>query len=163
MERPASERVTLREVIDADLEIFFEQQLDPEANEMAGFPARGRDEHMAHWKKNRGGADKVHRTILFEGDVAGNIVSWVQDDRREIGYWIGTPYWGRGIATAALTQFVELVTERPLFAHVVQHNVGSIRVLEKCGFVESMEQQPNPDEGDDDLEIVMELPESRKI
>ena len=48
-------RVILREVIDADLEIFFEQQLDSEATEMAAFPARDRDAHMAHWNKNPGG------------------------------------------------------------------------------------------------------------
>jgi RimJ/RimL family protein N-acetyltransferase len=41
---------------------------------------------------------------------------------------------GAGVATAALAAFLMIVEERPLFAHVAEHNVGSIRVLEKCGF-----------------------------
>ena len=52
------------------------------------------------------------------------------------GRLLGRPrFWGRGIATAALT---ELVAElgRPLHAWVARSNLGSIRVLEKCGFVE---------------------------
>ena len=106
--------------------------------------------------RTRGGDGKVLRTILYGEDVAGNIVSWIQDDRREIGYWIGKPYWGKGIATAAVAQFVELLTERPIFAHVAEHNAASIRVLEKCGFVRSMK-QPDPEDVDDVLEIVMEL------
>jgi RimJ/RimL family protein N-acetyltransferase len=149
-------RVILREVIDADLEIFFEQQLDSDAAEMAAFPARDRDAHMAHWNKIRGDEGKVVKTILYGENVAGNIGSWIQDDRREIGYWIGKPYWGKGVATAAVAQLVKLLTERPIFAHVAEHNAASIRVLEKCGFVRSIE-QPDPEEVDDVLEIVMEL------
>src|SRR5918999_1935703 len=41
---------------------------------------------------------------------------------------------GQGIATAALAAFLEELDTRPLYAHVATHNVGSIRVLEKCGF-----------------------------
>lgn len=156
MRNPEEGRVILREVIDSDLNIFFQQQLDSDATEMAAFPARDRDAHMAHWDKIRGDEGNVLRTILFGEDVAGNIGSWVQDDRREIGYWIGKPYWGKGVATAAVAQFLELLSERPIFAHVAGHNVGSIRVLEKCGFVRSMK-QPDPEDVDDVLEIVMEL------
>jgi RimJ/RimL family protein N-acetyltransferase len=42
---------------------------------------------------------------------------------------------GRGIATAALRQFVTDVDDRPLYAHAAKHNTGSVRVLEKCGFI----------------------------
>lgn len=53
---------------------------------------------------------------------------------REVGYWIGSAYWGNGIATAALAAFLQQVQMRPLYAHVAKHNRGSLRVLEKCGF-----------------------------
>ena len=43
-------------------------------------------------------------------------------------------YWGKGIVTKALTEFLTNITERPLYAHVAKHNIASIRVLEKCGF-----------------------------
>jgi len=52
--------VSIRDVIESDLPIFFEQQRQPEANRMAAFPARA----------------------------------------REVGYWIGMDYWGKGIASA---------------------------------------------------------------
>ena len=56
----------------------------------------------------------------------------------EIGYWIGEPFWGLGIATMALKlaseyAFDTLGLER-LFAGVFEGNVASMRVLEKCGF-----------------------------
>lgn len=66
--------------------------------------------------------------------VAGNIGSWVQDGKREVGYWLGQAFWGRGIATATLAAFLHLVTERPLYAWVAAHNSASLRVLKKCGF-----------------------------
>ncbi|MGH2788414.1 MAG: GNAT family N-acetyltransferase [Actinomycetota bacterium] len=130
----ASSGVSLRDVTESDLQIFFEQQLDPDATRMAAFPARDNDAHMAHWHKILADQTVVTKTILFDGGIAGNIVSWEQDDRREVGYWIGKSHWGKGIATAALSEFLEYERTRPLYAYVVKHNVGSIRVLEKCGF-----------------------------
>ncbi|MGV3486970.1 MAG: GNAT family N-acetyltransferase, partial [Tuberibacillus sp.] len=43
-------------------------------------------------------------------------------------------HWGKGIATDALKQFLSLVTIRPLYARAATDNIGSCRVLEKCGF-----------------------------
>ena len=63
--------------------------------------------------------------------------------REMIGYWIGRDFWGRGIATAALAAFIAQVKERPLHAFVATHNVGSIRVLEKCEFKPSPEHDPS--------------------
>jgi RimJ/RimL family protein N-acetyltransferase len=78
----------------------------------------------------------VHvRTVELEGAVAGNVVSWVHDEERDVGYWIGREHWGKGVASAALASFLVLLDERPLFAHVAEYNARSIRVLEKCGFV----------------------------
>jgi RimJ/RimL family protein N-acetyltransferase len=52
----------------------------------------------------------------------------------EVTYWIGKEYWGRGLATQALTHFLSLVTIRPLYAAAAKDNIGSLRVLQKCGF-----------------------------
>ncbi|MFN8597171.1 MAG: GNAT family protein [Anaerolineae bacterium] len=138
--------IFLRDVIASDLPIFFEQQLDPVANDMAGFPARDREAFMAHWAKNLPNASNIHKTILHGDQVAGNIVSWEHDGEREVGYWLGREFWGKGIATQALAAFLEIVTARPLYAHVVKYNVASIRVLEKCGFVF---------EGENDEEVIL--------
>ena len=74
------------------------------------------------------------RAIVHEGDVAGNVVSFERDGKREVGYWLGGEFWGKEIATRALAEFLREVTQRPLYATVATSNVGSIRVLEKCGF-----------------------------
>jgi RimJ/RimL family protein N-acetyltransferase len=134
MDTLAPGTVLLRDVIDDDLPIFFEQQLDPVATQMAAFPARERSAFMAHWVKIL--ADPANKTqaILFDGQVAGNIASFEMSGEREVGYWLGRQYWGKGIATAALAAFLAHEQVRPLYAHVAKHNRGSLRVLEKCGF-----------------------------
>ena len=125
----------LREVREDDLDTLFEQQREPEAVEMARLPgarARGVRRSLAEDPRRR---TLVVRAIEVDGEVAGNIGSWEQDGRQLVGYWLGREFWGRGLATAALAEFVEELSTRPLHAWVAASNVGSIRVLEKCGFV----------------------------
>jgi RimJ/RimL family protein N-acetyltransferase len=130
----------LRDVEEADLTYFFEHQLDPEATQMAGFPARDRESFMAHWNRILEDGSVVKKTVLCEGEVAGNIVSFVNSGEREVGYWIGREFWGSGVATRALAGFLRLETRRPLYAGVALHNAASIRVLQKCGFRISREE-----------------------
>ena len=101
---------------------------------MAAFPARDREPFMTHWQKIMADDTNLLRTVVFEKEIAGNIVSFVQAGRREVGYWLGRRYWGKGIATEALRQFLREIEPRPLFAHVARQNAASRRVLEKCGF-----------------------------
>lgn len=130
-----TEMVLLRPVAESDIPIFFEQQRDPESSTMAAFPPRERAAHAAHWAKIMADPSTLLRTILFGDSVVGHIVSWNNTDGREVGYWLGREFWGQGIATRALALFLEEEPTRPLVAHVAQHNIGSRRVLEKCGFV----------------------------
>ncbi|MCY4616182.1 MAG: GNAT family protein [Chloroflexi bacterium] len=57
----------------------------------------------------------------------------------EIGYWLGEPFWGRGIATAALIAVTEYAFAEHdlvrLHAGVFEWNPASARVLEKAGYV----------------------------
>ncbi len=135
--------VTLRPVVEEDLEPFFVHQADRGASAMAAFPSRSRPAHYAHWRRVLRDALNVSRTIVVDGVVAGNMGSWPDDQRRFIGYWLAREFWGRGVATAALGLFLAELSERPLYAHVVAHNTGSIRVLEKNGF-EPAAEQPGP-------------------
>jgi RimJ/RimL family protein N-acetyltransferase len=128
-------KVALRETEDSDRPILFEHQRDPIANEMAAFPPRDEEAFAEHWERVKVNETGIQRTILADENVVGHIVSWIDDGDRLIGYWLGREFWGRGIATEALRQFVGELTERPLSANVAEHNVASIRVLEKCGFV----------------------------
>lgn len=126
--------IHLRNVQESDLSIFFEQQRDPLANQMAAFPARDKDAFMTHWAKIMKDETIILQTILFKEQVAGNLVSFELSGQREVGYWLGREFWGKGIATRALLEFLKQVKERPLYAHVARHNIASLRVLEKCGF-----------------------------
>jgi RimJ/RimL family protein N-acetyltransferase len=126
--------ILLRDTTASDLPILFEQQLDPEATTMAAFPSRDKEAFNAHWAKVMANESNITRTIEVDSQVAGYLGSWEMEGEREVGYWLGREFWGKGIATEALSQFLGVVKTRPLFAHVVEHNVGSRRVLEKCGF-----------------------------
>src|SRR5262245_40575624 len=127
----------LRDVVESDLPIFYEQQLDPESTRMAAFPPREEwTASLAHWRtKILGDPACCKQTIVWNDRAAGNIGSWPPEERRMIGCRIGREYWGRGIATAALAEFLVHDLARPLHAFVAVRNVASIRVLEKCGFV----------------------------
>lgn len=127
--------VRLRPVEDADLPILLTHQDDPIAAAMAAFPTRAPDAFYAHWAEIRADPTVVARTIVVDGVVVGDIVSWLADGDREVGYWIARESWGRGYATEALRLLLDEITERPITGHVAIENVGSRRVLEHCGFV----------------------------
>lgn len=130
--------VTLRDVVDDDLPILFEQQLDADARYMAAFVPKGSTDRagfMAHWAKNRANAENVNQIIEYDGQVAGYIAKYILFGEPTIGYWLGKPFWGKGIATTAAAQFVAMLPDRPLYARVAQDNIASRRVLEKCGFI----------------------------
>jgi RimJ/RimL family protein N-acetyltransferase len=135
----ATSDVVLRDVTEADLPIFFEQQLDREAVLMAAFPSRVQESFIAHRQRVLADTSVDKQKILYNGQVAGNIVCYGSKDEREVGYWLGKAFWGKGIASKALAAFLQQVKTRPLYAHVAKHNVGSTRVLQKCGFVISGE------------------------
>lgn len=128
----------LREVMDDDLPIFFEYQLDKDANYMAAFTSKDptdREAFNVHWKKIRTAETVVIKTIIYEEKVVGSVLSYEDEGKPEISYWLGKGYWGKGIATRALAEFLEKVNKtRPIYARMAKDNNGSGRVLEKCGF-----------------------------
>lgn len=150
--------VSFRGVRDEDLPIFFEQQLDAEAQHMAAFPGRERGAFLAHWAKCRQNPESLLWTILADGQVAGHVGCWQDAGERLVGYWLGRDYWGRGIASAALARVLTEVRARPLRAYVARHNLASLRVLEKCGFrLVGEDAHPGAD-GAACEEFVMEMP-----
>jgi RimJ/RimL family protein N-acetyltransferase len=134
--------IALREVRGTDLPIFFQQQLDHLANFMAAFISKDpsdRDAFMNHWETILSDTKARVRTIISEEneEVLGHVASYVDSEfgKPEVTYWIGREYWGKGIATRALSEFLRREeTARPIYARVVSDNLGSVRVLEKCGF-----------------------------
>lgn len=133
-DRAAVESVGLREVATSDLPKLFEFQRDPESNRMAAVKPRSEEEFRKCWDAilaDRGG---LVRAITADGVLVGHISCFNMDGMDAVGYWIAREHWGRGIATRALSRFLELVPVRPLHARAARHNAASIRVLERCGF-----------------------------
>jgi RimJ/RimL family protein N-acetyltransferase len=129
--------VILREVTNSDLPHFFEHQKDPEANYMAAFTVKDpldESAFMAHWDKVLTDPTIIVKTILFNSEVAGHVLSYQQSGKPEVSYWLGRNFWGQGTATRALELFLEQVKVRPLYARAAKDNKASLRVLEKCGF-----------------------------
>lgn len=134
--------VRLRAVMEDDLPLFFEQQLDEEANYMAAFTRKDpadREAFMRHWRKILDDETITIRSILFEGQLAGHVLSHAWFGEPEVSYWLGKEFWGRNIATRALAAFLEEIPERPIYAHAAKDNPASLRVLQKCGFTISGE------------------------
>ncbi|MDP9477049.1 MAG: GNAT family N-acetyltransferase [Actinomycetota bacterium] len=119
---------------------------------MAAFPARERAAFMAYWTRILDDEIIIQKTVLVDGRVAGNVVSFEQDGKPEVGYRVERSFWGRGVATAALSAFLNLVRTRPLYARVAKHNAASIRVLEKCGFELSGEESGPSDVAGEEVE-----------
>ena len=126
--------VYLRDVVPSDLAVHFEHQSDRESARLSVTTPRDRAAFDAHWSKILEDPTGTVQTIIADGEVAGSAFCFLHDDKREVGYRIGREHWGKGIATAALTQLLAKVGERPLYAAVADHNPASLRVLEKCGF-----------------------------
>ncbi|GAA2989778.1 GNAT family N-acetyltransferase [Streptomyces fulvorobeus] len=129
--------VTLREVRDGDLPLFFVYMSDPEATRVAAFTAKDPTDRAAfdaHWARIRAAGNILMRTVLADGAVVGNTGVYGPPDDRQVTYWIDRAHWGHGVATAALRALLALVPERPLHARAAADNLGSIRVLRKCGF-----------------------------
>ena len=128
---------TLRNVERSDISIFFEQQLDPEANRMAAFVRVDRHDRAAfdaHWQRIMDSTGTVNKTILRGEEVAGCIACFPMEGELEVTYWIGKKHWGKGVATRALKKLLQEITHRPIFARAAKDNIGSIRVLQKCDF-----------------------------
>jgi len=90
----------------------------------------------AHWQKILAAPTVIIRTILWEDQVAGHVLSYETEGKPEVSYWLGRDFWGQGLATRALAAFLaEVNTSRPIYARVAKDNHASIGVLQKCGFV----------------------------
>jgi RimJ/RimL family protein N-acetyltransferase len=80
--------------------------------------------------------------IANEKELIGAIGINLQEDvnrfSAEIGYWIGEPFWGKGITTKALKIFSDFAFRNfglnRIYAHVFEGNVASEKVLLKAGY-----------------------------
>jgi RimJ/RimL family protein N-acetyltransferase len=130
--------VKLRQTEKSDLEFLFRFQLDKEANYLAAFTSKDPTDKEAYLKKYTkilNDPTTNNQTVIVDETVVGSIAKFEMEGEAEITYWIDRNLWGKGIATAALKDFLTIENARPLFGRVAFDNLGSQKVLEKCGFV----------------------------
>jgi [ribosomal protein S5]-alanine N-acetyltransferase len=130
--------IVLRKTEIADLKFLFTFQLDDEANYLAAFTAKdptGKTAYLQKYTKLLNDPSVNNQTIVVAGSVAGSIAAFEMEGKAEITYWIDKNFWGKGIATSALKEFLKKETRRPIFGRVAFDNFASQKVLEKCNFV----------------------------
>jgi ribosomal-protein-alanine N-acetyltransferase len=130
--------IKLRPSVDADIKIFFEYQLDEEANYLAAFTAKDPTDKAAYLEKYTTllyNPTVNMQTIVVDDTVIGTVTKFEINNEAEVAFWIDKPFWGQGVATKALKLFLDIETKRPIFGHAAFDNFGSQKVLEKCGFV----------------------------
>ena len=108
------------------------------------FPFPYTHAHAQKWiGSHAGNKNSTHFVITADHKLAGAISLIPREDiyrcSAEIGYWVGEPYWGKGIATAAVKQLLEFTEQRfphivRVYAEILASNKASFRVLEKNGF-----------------------------
>ena len=129
--------VSLRPASAADIPQFVRFLLDPDAAYMAAFVSvASAERHAAHWQEIMANPENTVLAIVWNGQTVGSAGTFFRNGDRELTYWIDRPFWGRGIATRAVAEVLRCEPVRPLFARVASDNAGSLRVLEKTGFVQ---------------------------
>lgn len=121
-----------------DLYIFFQFQLDEEANYLAAFTPKDPNDKTTYIDKYTAHlADPTINmwTIKADNEIVGSVAKFVREGDAEITYWIDRKCWGQGIATTALKNLLKIEPARPIYGRVAFDNYGSQKVLEKCGFI----------------------------
>lgn len=112
-------------------------------NLMDVFPHPYTKEDARHWIKTSGEEkEKLLLAIEFNGELVGAIGAHFKSDvykyNCELGYWIGEPYWGKGIASACIDYFTNYLFQNykinRVYGDVFSNNPASGKVLEKNGF-----------------------------
>jgi RimJ/RimL family protein N-acetyltransferase len=108
------------------------------------FPFPYRREHAEAFIRNANkDPDELVMAITADAELAGSISLTRQTDifrlTAELGYWVGRPFWGKGVATDAIKQMCALAFNTlgliRVHATVADFNIGSQKALLKCGFV----------------------------
>ena len=143
----ATERLILRRWKDSDAEDLFEYAKDPDVGPVAGWPAHHSVDESLDVIRNVLSAAECYAICLKEdGKAIGTIELKLnghtdmtdRDDECELGYWVGKPFWGRGIMPEAAREmlrhaFEDLGMQR-VWCGYYEGNTKSKRVQEKCGF-----------------------------
>ena len=130
-------KLSIRKSIESDLEVFFINQTDKEANYMAAFTSENphdKEAYITKWKRLLEDDSINMHTIIFDNQILGCVVKFLIEKDAEITYAISKEHWGKGLATEAVRKFLDVEKTRPIHGRVAYDNFGSQRILEKVGF-----------------------------
>ena len=142
-----TDRILLRKWQETDSESLFKYASDPELGPLAGWPPHKSVEESREvirtifskdgmwavvWKATGEPIGCVGYLSASDSNLA------IEADNAEVGYWIGRPYWGKGICTEALNLVIDHCFKEKGFTTLwgcyFPDNPASGRVMEKCGF-----------------------------
>ena len=143
-----TERLILRPWEESDAESLYEYAKNPEVGPIAGWPVHTSVENSREIIRDVLSAEETYAVCLREDNKAIGSVGLMigehsnldlPEEEGEIGYWIGVPFWGRGLIPEAVRELIRRGFEdlklKRLWCGYFDGNIKSRRVQEKCGFV----------------------------
>lgn len=165
-------RLILRPWREDDAPALYKYASDPDVGPRAGWPPHKSVEESLEIIRNVFSGEGMWAVELKEtGEVIGCVgyltaeVSnlEIESDQCEVGYWIGKPYWNKGLCTEALRAVEDYCFNvkgfSVLWGDYFPENPASGKVMEKCGFIDTGEEVlcPNLEVGSDKPVRVMKL------
>ena len=142
-----TERILLRPWQDSDAESLYKYACEPDVGTRAGWPPHKSVEESREIIRTVFNNDTTWAIVLkAAGEVIGAMGYMpeyelnlpAREGETLVGYWIGKPYWNRGICTEALLLMLDHIRKGTNYTSLIgSHyidNPASGRVMEKCGF-----------------------------
>lgn len=137
-------RLILRPWREEDAQDLYQYAKDPDVGPPAGWPVHTSVENSREIIRTVLSAPETYAVCLKEnGEAIGSVGLHrndiaESDDEYELGYWIGKPFWGRGLipeASRALLRYAfETLGMQRIWCGHYDGNDKSRRVQEKLGF-----------------------------
>lgn len=143
-----TDRLILRAWKESDAESLFRYAHDPEIGSIAGWPPHASVEESLLVIRTVFAGPEIYAVVLRETDEAVGSIGLIfgddvhsgemQANEAEIGFWIGKPYWGKGLIPEALSCLLRRCFEdlelTAVWCSYYEGNARSRRVMDKCGF-----------------------------
>ena len=139
-----TERLILRPWREEDAKECYRYARDPRVGPIAGWPAHSSEEESRRVIRDVLSSPETYAIVLKETGLPVGSVGLhhndlaEEDDEAELGYWLGVPYWGKGIVPEAAREILRHAFEdlglRRVWCGYYDGNLRSRRVQEKLGF-----------------------------
>ena len=141
-------RLWLRPWEEGDAESLYKYAKDPAVGPIAGWPPHTSVENSREVIRTVLSAPETYAVVLKQGGEAVGSIGLmfgaavhsadIAAGEAEIGYWIGVPFWGRGLIPEAVRRLLRHGFEdlglQAVWCGYYDGNAQSRRVQEKCGF-----------------------------